>query len=128
MTDIATAYQDNAEAKGDTGRCGTSYGGLLNSHGLVLIYVALTPEVTLRQIAENLELTERRVVDIVRDLSRTGFLKVDRVGRRNRYRLSPKASFRHPVLADVPVAQFIGMWRKNNRHEAWQHRIGDLSN
>ena len=43
---------------------------LVTSHGLVLLYVAVNPDATIREVSERLGLTERRIADIIRDLSK----------------------------------------------------------
>lgn len=84
---------------------------LVTSHGLVLLYVASKPDVTLREMGADLELTERRLADIIRDLSNEGLLSVERKGRKNCYAVSPDARFRHPILSEIPFRAFIDLWR-----------------
>jgi predicted transcriptional regulator len=85
---------------------------LVTSHGLVLLFIAGSPNATIREIAENLELTERRIADVIRDLERARMITVTREGRRNRYALNPDAHFRHPLMAAIPVKNFIAIWRR----------------
>lgn len=85
---------------------------LVTSHGLVLLYVAMKPDATVREIASQLELTDRRVADIIRDLAKEGFMRVQRDGRRNHYTLNPDASFRHPLVANVPFNDFVSIFHK----------------
>ena len=92
---------------------------LVTSHGLVLIFIAGKSNATIREIAENLELTERRIADVIRDLERTGMITVTREGRRNRYALNPDAHFLHPLMADIPLKTFIAIWQR----EVAQRRV-----
>ncbi|HLF80020.1 MAG TPA: winged helix-turn-helix domain-containing protein [Dehalococcoidia bacterium] len=85
---------------------------LVTSHGLVLLYVALEPAATIREIAEELEVTERRVADIIRDLTKADLIIVKREGRRNYYTLGPEAHFRHRLMADVPLEPLIRLWKR----------------
>jgi hypothetical protein len=85
---------------------------LVTSHGLVLLFVAGSPNATIREIAENLELTERRIADVIRDLERAKMLSVTREGRRNRYALNPDAHFLHPLMAAIPIKSFISIWQR----------------
>jgi len=85
---------------------------LVTSHGLVLLFVAGTPNATIREISENLELTERRIADVIRDLERAKMITVTREGRRNRYALNPDAHFMHPIVADIPIKSFIAIWQR----------------
>jgi predicted transcriptional regulator len=85
---------------------------LMTSHGLVLLYVATRPDAIIREIAASLELTERRVNDILRDLTKEGLIGVHRVGRRNYYTLAEDAKFRHPFLADMSFSWFVHLWKR----------------
>jgi hypothetical protein len=84
---------------------------LVTSHGLVLLYVAVHPDATIREVAERLGFTERRIADIIRDLSKANLLQVRRSGRKNQYALSPQASFRHPIMSDIPFDEFVALYR-----------------
>jgi hypothetical protein len=91
---------------------------LVTSHGLVLLYVVTNPDATIRQIAEQLEYTERRIADIVRDLEVAGMVDVTRIGRRNHYKLRREAHFRHPFVSNVPFESFVNLWRRRNKGAA----------
>lgn len=85
---------------------------LVTSHGLVLLYVAMHPEATIREISREIGLTERRVMEILRDLKDAGQISIERRGRRNVYELNPEASFMHPKLRNVPVTSFLKLIRE----------------
>ena len=89
---------------------------LVTSHGLALLYVATHPDATVKEIAATLELTERRVADIIRDLTSADLVLVMRSGRRNQYTLNPNAHFRHRLVADIPFRAFIRLWRWSIRN------------
>ena len=90
---------------------------LVTSHGLVLLYVALHGNPTIRNMAESLELTERRIASIIRDLETTGLMQVTKVGRRNFYALDSSARFRHPFVAGIPFVRFLELWQQAARDE-----------
>jgi hypothetical protein len=96
-----------------TGRRIASNWTLLTSHGLVLLYVASKPDATIRQIAGELELSERRVADIILDLSSADLLTVRREGRRNHYTLNPDARFRHQMAASMSFNDFVDLWKRS---------------
>lgn len=85
---------------------------LITSHGLALLYVATHPDATTREISDALEITERRVVDLIRELRAANLVVVTRRGRRNSYAINANARFRHPLIADIPFKAFIGLWEK----------------
>ena len=60
----------------------------LTNHARVLACIAGEPDVRLRDIAARVGITERAAHDLVRDLERAGYLRVRKVGRRNRYEVS----------------------------------------
>jgi DNA-binding MarR family transcriptional regulator len=83
---------------------------LITSHGLVLLYVARHADATIREIAGRLLITERRVASIIRDLVDVDLLEVRRQGRRNQYKLSSDAKFRHPMLDELDFQSFVELW------------------
>ncbi len=56
-------------------------------------------------------ITERAVQRIVVDLERGGYLKRQRVGRRNHYRLKPGLHLRHPLERHVEVGRLLTILR-----------------
>jgi DNA-binding MarR family transcriptional regulator len=59
--------------------------GFLTNHGLVLLCIAQDPGVRVRDIAADVQITERAAQRIVADLIGAGYLDRERIGRRNRY-------------------------------------------
>lgn len=82
---------------------------LMATHGIVLFYIAANPDATMRQMSESLNLTERRIAQVVRDLAEAGLLTVKRNGRRNSYAVNPDANFRHPTLSHIRLGHFVKM-------------------
>ena len=81
----------------------------LTNHSHVLISIARNPEVRMRDIAELVGITERAVQRIVEDLTEGGYLKVEKVGRRNTYSVVPRKYLRHPVEEHVQVGRLLEM-------------------
>jgi hypothetical protein len=106
---------DNSNGVGDTWDSRLPTWTLVTSHGLTLLYVATHPDATIREIAAALELTERRVADIIGELAAADLVLVTRRGRRNEYTINPDARFRHPLVADIPFRGFIRLWRWSSR-------------
>ncbi len=76
---------------------------LVSSHGAVLFYIALNPGCTIKEIAEEMALTQRTVWGLIGDLRRANMLQVTREGRRHRYSVNLDAEFRHPVISGIPL-------------------------
>ena len=82
---------------------------LMATHGVVLFFIAANPDATMRHMSESLNLTERRIAQVVRDLSDADLLTVKRTGRRNSYTVNPEANFRHPTLSHIRLGHFVKM-------------------
>ncbi len=78
----------------------------LTNHAHVLLCVAQDSGVRLRDIAQEVGITERAAQRIIAELVADGYLTRQRDGRRNTYQLYPELPLRHPL----------------ERH----HQIGDL--
>lgn len=59
----------------------------LTSHGQVLLAIAADPQRTIRQIADEVGMTERATHRVISGLSEAGYLERVRTGRRVSYRL-----------------------------------------
>jgi len=80
---------------------------LLSTHGLVLLSVADKPEVTTREMADDLGMTERTVQRAVSDLDSAGYIKRKRVGRRNRYDVNGEKLLPDPIKPDKSVDNLL---------------------
>jgi hypothetical protein len=81
----------------------------LTNHGHVLLCLAHDPTLRLRDVADRVGITERATQSIVADLVDAGYLRRDRVGRRNQYQLNGELPFRHPVEAHRPVGELVSL-------------------
>ncbi len=63
----------------------------------------------MRDVAEQVGITERAVQHIVRDLAEAGVVERTRDGRRNRYTLHPELPLRHPIEAHRSVADLVAL-------------------
>jgi DNA-binding MarR family transcriptional regulator len=77
----------------------------------VLVYLSSRPTATVRETADGLGLSERRVAAIIRDLEAAGVVHSARVGRRKHYELDPKAHFRHPAMQHLSLRDVLGLLR-----------------
>ena len=79
----------------------------LSNHGHVLIQISMNSESRVRDIAEAVGITERSALSILADLEKGDFISVERVGRRNTYRVNPYKNFRHPNEARKPIGALM---------------------
>lgn len=80
---------------------------ILSSRGMVLLHLAAHPDLTQRELAHALSITENRVGTIVGELEAADMVGVDRGGWRNSYRVNPEADLRHPTLSHIPLRRLI---------------------
>jgi predicted transcriptional regulator len=81
----------------------------LTNHSHVLICLARDPAMRLRDVAEQVGITERAVQSIVSDLEEAGVITRTREGRRNRYTVHGDEPLRHPVESHCNVRDLLGM-------------------
>ena len=82
----------------------------LTNHAHVLLAVARDPTARLRDVADGVGITERAAQAIVADLEAAGYLRRERVGRRNRYTVNPAGRFRHPAEADRRIGDLLKLF------------------
>jgi DNA-binding IclR family transcriptional regulator len=75
----------------------------LTNHAQVLLCLADTPDIRLRDVAERVGITERATQRILADLIEGGYVKTERVGRRNRYTVDRKHAMRHSAQLGYEV-------------------------
>lgn len=80
---------------------------LLTNHAVVLLCVSEAPDMTLRDIADRVGITERAVHRIVTDLVTDGFVVVRKRGRRNHYEIQGRQHLRHDAANHVQVSQLL---------------------
>ena len=81
----------------------------LSNHGHVLVALARDPDARTRDVAGAVGITERAVQQIVADLVELGYVQKEKVGRRNRYRVSRTTHFRHDLEAGVTLGAFVDL-------------------
>jgi len=79
----------------------------LTNHSHVLICLARDPDLRIRDLADQVGITERAVQSILRDLEASGYVSRDKVGRRNHYGVHPDHPMRHPVEAGHHVQELL---------------------
>jgi hypothetical protein len=80
----------------------------LSNYAQVLVVVAKNPDSTLREIAEQVGVTERAVHRIVTELEAVGVITRVREGRRNHYDIDTTLPMRHPLESDKTVGDLLG--------------------
>ncbi len=81
----------------------------LTNHAHVLLCLAANPDATLREVAEQVGITERAAHRIVSDLESEGALTRHREGRRNHYEILQDFPLRHPIEKHCSIGQLVAM-------------------
>jgi len=81
----------------------------LTNHAHVLFCISQDPSMRLRDVAQRVGITERATQRIVAELEASGYLRHERMGRRNQYELLADAPLRHPIEAHVAVRDLLGL-------------------
>jgi DNA-binding MarR family transcriptional regulator len=79
----------------------------LSNHGHTLIQISRNPDLKVAELATLIGITERSVLSILSDLETQGYVTVERVGRRNSYKVNPRKKFRHPSEADHSIGELL---------------------
>ena len=82
----------------------------LTNHARILILIAETSGIRLRDVADQVGITERAAQRIVAELEAAGYLTHEKVGRRNQYDLRPDVHLRHPLEDDVEVGRLLELF------------------
>jgi DNA-binding MarR family transcriptional regulator len=79
----------------------------LSNHAHVLVCLARDPDTRLRDVAEQVGITERAVFKIVGELEESGVITRRREGRRNHYEIDRTRRLRHPLERDRRVGNLL---------------------
>ena len=86
---------------------GASHWTFLTNHAHVLLCLAADPAIRVRDVADDVGITERATLRILHDLVQAGYVSTERVGRRNRYRLRLDEPMRHPMERSRAVGMLV---------------------
>jgi DNA-binding MarR family transcriptional regulator len=97
--------------------------GFLTNHGLALLCIAENPSVRMRDIAAQIQITERATQRIVADLIEAGYLERERVGRRNRYTIQASLPIALPAQRDVDLNSLLNVLVPNSSTAERKHAM-----
>ncbi len=78
-----------------------------SNHAHVLIAIANEPGLTLKEVADQVGITERAVQRVVAELEAGGYLQRSKEGRKNTYSLHMGMPLRHQLEAHCSIGQLI---------------------
>lgn len=79
----------------------------LTNHTHVLVAVSRDPELRQREIGALVGITEGAVQRILNELEDAGYLRRERIGRRNRYHVVAERPLRHPLEGHRTVGDLL---------------------
>lgn len=83
-----------------------------SNHGHAIILLHQQPELTVREMAQTIGITERALLSIMADLQEYGCITIKKEGRRNRYKILASVHFRHPIEADFTIGTLLKVFSK----------------
>jgi predicted transcriptional regulator len=86
----------------------------LTNHAQVLLCLAETPDIRLRDVAERVGITERATQRILRELVESGYVKTTRVGRRNTYTVDREHAMRHTAQLGYEIGALLEAMSANS--------------
>ena len=91
----------------------TSGWTFLTNHSHVLLVIWRSPDIRVRDIATKVGITERAVMRIVSELNEAGFIRIEKLGRENRYSVIDEMPLRHPLESDHSVGELLQALSQN---------------
>ncbi len=83
--------------------------GFLTNHARALLFIAEEPDARLRDVAAQLEVTERTAYGIVADLTAAGYVVKERDGRRNRYHIQDRLPLREATPRKRTIGELLDL-------------------
>ncbi len=81
----------------------------LTNHAHVLIVLHSEPDLVLREVATRVGITERAVQRIVQDLEDDGYVRRQKVGRKNHYEVLANKALRHPIESHRKIGDLLNL-------------------
>jgi DNA-binding MarR family transcriptional regulator len=79
----------------------------LSNHAHVLIHLNRFPDSLVKEISIEIGITQRSTQLILADLQEGGYVVIEKIGRRNHYRVNPKGKFRHRAEKNKSVGSLL---------------------
>lgn len=86
---------------------GARHWTFLTNHAQVLLCLAEDADIRLRDVAERVGITERACQRILAELVDTGYVKTERIGRRNRYTVDHEHAMRHSAQLGYEIGALL---------------------
>ena len=87
----------------------TASWSFLTNHAQVLVCIAHDPGIRLREIGDEVGITERAAHRIVSELADVGYISRERHGRRNRYSVQGHLPLPDPVAREQSIGELLAI-------------------
>lgn len=81
----------------------------LTNHMHILVVLAGEPDMRIRDLAEEVGITQRAVQRILAELTEAKILRVSKDGRRNRYTINRRTRLRHPLENRHTIGELLDL-------------------
>jgi DNA-binding MarR family transcriptional regulator len=82
----------------------------VTNHTQVLLCLAQSPDIRLRDVAQSIGITERAAQRILADLVEAGYVERRRVGRRNHYAINRDHAMRHHAQLGHRIGELLDLF------------------
>ena len=89
--------------------------GFLTNHARALLFIARDPDARLRDLAVELDVTERTAFGLVVDLTEAGYVVKEKDGRRNRYHIQEDRPLRDSTPRERTVGDVLDLFVSTDR-------------
>lgn len=79
----------------------------MTNHTHILVVLAREPSMRIRDMADEVGITQRAVQRILAELIEEGVLRVKKEGRRNSYEIQRKTRLRHPLESRHTIGELL---------------------
>lgn len=94
----------------------------LTNHSHVLVLLARNPSRVLREVAQQVGITERAVQRIIAELEAGGFVKREKIGRQNHYQIRTNQPLRHAIESHRTIGDLLALLNSSQgARSAWEH-------
>lgn len=90
-------------------REGRAHWTFLTNHTHILVVLAREPSMRIRDMADEVGITQRAVQRILAELIEEGVLKVKKEGRRNSYEIQRTTRLRHPLESRHTIGELLDL-------------------
>ena len=81
----------------------------LTNHSHVLVVLARNPSLVLREVAQQVGITERAVQRIIADFEAGGIIEREKIGRQNHYQIRANQPLRHPIESHRTIGDLLAL-------------------